>query len=225
MKNKSKQSQIDSSSKKMIIYASVATFLFFFTLVSGRTLLSKMNYQNRVINAKNTALNNSMKDVAINDSLISAYNSFIRTPTNLLGGSSTGSGSIDGNNAKLILDSMPSEYDFPALATSLQKLLNSTGVNIGNLSGSDSSVGVTTSLPGQNSLSSTGAVSMPFSFSVTGTLDSVNKTLAIFESSIRPFQFSKISISGGNNNLTLDAKAETYYLPAEAFSVTKSGVL
>jgi hypothetical protein len=216
-----KQLQIDKSSQKMIIFASVASFLLIFTLFSSKALITKMNFQNKVINLKNTALNHLNNDVTNNTALITSYQNFINSPKNLMGVDSGSTGANSGNNAKLILDALPSEYDFPALATSLQGLLSSTGVTVSGLTGSDSSTGSNASTM---SMPIAGTTPIPFSFTVSGPVDNVLNTMKIFESSIRPFQFSKFTISGSNSSLSLTASAETFYQPAQSFNVNMTGV-
>ena len=41
----------------------------------------------------------------------------------------------DGDNGKIVPRCMPGQYDFPALATSLTKLLSGQGVKIQSISG------------------------------------------------------------------------------------------
>lgn len=216
-----KQLQIDKSSQKMLIFASIASFLIVFTLFSSKALITKMNLQNKVINLKTTALKNLNGDATNNTTLINSYKSFINSPKNLIGGDTFGTGMNSGNNAKLILDALPSEYDFPALATSLQGLLSSTGVTVSGLSGTDSTASTGSSV---TSMPIAGTTTIPFSFNVSGNLDNVLNTMKIFENSIRPFQFTKFSISGSNSSLSLSANAETFYQPAQSFNVTITGV-
>jgi len=216
-----KQLQIDKTSQKMIIFASIASFLLIFTLFSAKTLVARMNYQNKVINAKSTARSNLIKDVASNESLLSAYQNFNNATTNLMGLQTNSASVNSGNNAKLILDALPSEYDFPALATSLQGLLSSTGVTVSGLTGSDLSTGASS---GASSIPIAGTTPIPFSFNVTGNSDNVLNTMKIFEKSIRPFQFKSFTISGSNASLSLSVNAETFYLPAQNFQVKMESV-
>ena len=216
-----KQLQIDKTSQKMIIFASIASFLLIFTLFSAKTLVARMNYQNKVINAKSIARNNLIKNVASNESLLSAYQNFNNATTNLMGLQTNSASVNSGNNAKLILDALPSEYDFPALATSLQGLLSSTGVTVSGLTGSDSSTGASS---GASSIPIAGTTPIPFTFNVTGSADNVINTMKIFEKSIRPFQFKSFTISGSNVSLSLSVSAETFYLPAQNFQVKMGSV-
>jgi hypothetical protein len=216
-----KQLQIDKTSQKMIIFASIASFLLIFTLFSAKTLVARMNYQNKVINAKSIARNNLIKNVASNESLLSAYQNFNNATTNLMGLQTNSASVNSGNNAKLILDALPSEYDFPALATSLQGLLSSTGVTVSGLTGSDLSTGASS---GASSIPIAGTTPIPFSFNVTGNSDNVLNTMKIFEKSIRPFQFKSFTISGSNASLSLSVNAETFYLPAQNFQVKMESV-
>ena len=216
-----KQLQIDKTSQKMIIFASIASFLLVFTLFSAKTLVARMNYQNKVINAKSIARSNLIKNVSSNESLLSAYQNFNNATTNLMGLQTNSASVNSGNNAKLILDALPSEYDFPALATSLQGLLSSTGVTVSGLTGSDLSTGASS---GAVSIPIAGTTPIPFSFNVTGNSDNVLNTMKIFEKSIRPFQFKSFTISGSNASLSLSVNAETFYLPAQNFQVKMESV-
>jgi len=213
-----KSFQIDKSSQQMLVFASVGVFFLVFSLFSCKSLLSKMNFQNKYLDQKNTALNQLKSDLNNVNTLNSAYKSFISQNTNLIGGSASGAGSTDGNNAKIILDALPSEYDFPALGTSLQKLLTGNNVLVGNLSASnalnDSS----------GTVSSAGVSQIPFTFTISGPESNVVNTIKLFEQSIRPFYFSSINVSGNNTNLIVTVNAVTYYQNEQSFNIGSTTV-
>jgi hypothetical protein len=148
----------------MVTATSVAAFLVVFALVASNTLVGQMLYQNRVISAKKTAKTQLVSDLSARDSLVSSYKTFVNPTTNLIGGSSTGNGPKDGDNAQLVLDALPSQYDFPALATTLEKLLTADNLQIESITGTDEE------LTQQNTSSSTSSpVTMPFQFEVSGS--------------------------------------------------------
>ena len=115
-----KRALIGKANSSMVAATTVAAFILVFTLVAGKSLISQMSYQNRVISTKKTALTQLKEDLSARDSLQSSYNSFVAQNPNVLGGDPQGTGSKDGDNATLIIDALPSNYDFPALTTSLE---------------------------------------------------------------------------------------------------------
>lgn len=233
-----KRLQIDKTTSRMVVVAAAAVFIVIFVLVSGHTLVSQMSYQNRVISAKQKALNQLKQDISANKQLVTAYKAFVGTPQNLIGGSTTGTGANDGDNGKIILDALPSQYDFPALTTSVQELLSSQGVNIDSISGTDEQASVsgggsssssssssTTTTTTTTSTESIGnAVPMPFQFTVDGPYANIQNVVTAFAKSIRPFQFLTMQLSGDESDLTLTVSAQSFYQPAQNFKITMENV-
>jgi hypothetical protein len=211
---------IDKTNSRIVIYTSIAAFMVVFTLVASKTLISQAMYQNRVISAKRTAVTQLKTDISSTSNLVTAYKAFVSTPQNVIGGDPNGSGPKDGDNGKIVLDALPSKYDFPALATSLESLLSSQNVQIQSISGTDQEVAQ------QNDQSSGNPqpVTMPFQISVSGNYQSIQNLISAFNSSIRPFQIQTMLFSGNDGNMTLTMTAQTYYQPEKVFSVTKEGV-
>jgi hypothetical protein len=226
-----KRLQIDKANTTMVVVMAVAVFVTIFSLLSAKTLLSELFYQDRVINAKSKALIQLKADVNAEQQLVASYEKFVGTPKNLIGGNSTGNSANDGDNAKIILDALPSQYDFPALTTSVQNLLTGQGLKVDSISGTDQQA----SLSGGSTSSSTpavttttakssppigGTVAMPFQFSVDGPYAKIQSLVNAFESSIRPFQFQTVQLSGGQSDLTLTVTAQTFYQPQKDFKIT-----
>jgi len=215
-----KRALINQANSTVVILTSVAAFIFVFSLVASKTLFSQATYQNRVINADHQALNQLKSDITAANALNTSYNAFIATPQNILGGNPTGTGPQDGDNAKIVLDALPSNYDFPALVTSLQQMLNSQSVTINSITGSDDAVAQTTN----QTSSIPQPVPMPFQVSVTGNYQSVQGVVTEFENSIRPIQIQKLTLTGNQDKLTLDITAQTFYQPAKSLNITKTVV-
>ena len=119
-----KRALISKASSTMVVATAVAAFIFIFSAVASKALFSQAAYQNKVIAKKKQALATLKADISAVDNLNNSYKTFIGTPTNVLGGNPTGTGDQDGDNAKIVLDALPSKYDFPALTTSLEKLIS-----------------------------------------------------------------------------------------------------
>jgi len=207
---------IDQANTTIVVSAAIAAFLLVFTLVATKTLIGQAFYQNRVVNTKKTALKTLKADLNARTDLSNSYQSFVNTPTNLIGGSSTGTGDRDGDNGKIVLDALPPSYDFPALATSLEKILTTQGLQIQSISGTDDEVAQ------QNNSQSSAPqpVAIPFQLQVSGSYAAIQNLAKTFEASIRPFQIQTMSLSGSQSSMTLSITAQTYYQPAKQLQIT-----
>lgn len=207
---------IDKANTTVVIATSVAAFVLVFSLVASKSLINQAAYQNRVISKDRQAVNQLKTDIATSATLVSSYKAFTSTSQNVLNGNPQGSGVQDGNNAKIILDALPSSYDFPALTNSLEVLLGNAGVQINSITGTDEEI-----TQGSNKGSSSPQpVAMPFQISVSGNYTSVQNLINEFERSIRPFQIQSLQISGSQNQLTMNVMAQTFYQPAKTLNIT-----
>lgn len=206
---------IDKANTRIVAYVSIAAFIVVFSLVATKTLVSQATYQNRVIDAKRKTVNRLQTDIAATGQLDGSYNAFISTPQNAIGGNSNGVGTQDGNNAKIVLDALPSSYDFPGLMSSLQNLLTSqNGVQVDSLGGTDAEV-----TQGTNQASSSPQpVAMPFTASVSGSYGAMQGVVDALGHSIRPMQIQTLSLNGTNNNMTMTITAQTFYQPAKSLN-------
>jgi len=209
-----KRTLITKANSTMVISTAVAAFVVVFCLVASKTLLSQANYQNRVIGAKKDAVSQLKDNIAARDSLVSSYKAFVDTPQNILGGNPTGTGEQDGDNAKLILDSLPSKYDFPALVASLEKMANTQGLQIVSITGTDQEAEQQKTPEGAPQ-----AVAMPFELQVSGSYEAVQGLVKMFGNSIRPFQIQTMELSGGQSNMTATINAQSFYQPEKTFKV------
>lgn len=212
-----KRLMIDQANAKIVAYVSIAAFIVVFSLVATKTLISQASYQNRVIGKKRAAVTQLKSDIAATSQLKTAYDAFTGTSQNVLGGNSDGGGPKDGDNAKIVLDALPSSYDFPGLTTSLEALLNGQGVTISSISGTDDEVAQSTN---QSSVSPQ-PVPIPFSISVQGDYAGIQNVINAFQNSIRPIEVQTLNLTGNQNKLTLTVTAQTYYQPAKSLNINK----
>ncbi len=209
-----KRSLIDKSNSTIVAVTSGACFVIVFCLVASTSLISQFTYQNRIIAADNNALNQLNSDINATQNLENAYNAFVGTPINIIGGNPSGTGIQDGSNSKIILDALPSTYDYPALATSLESILTSQGVQIQSITGTDEST-----VQSNQSSSNPSPQPMPFQVIVEGNYTSVQNVINAFERSVRPFQIQTIELSGDQNQLNLNLTAQTYWQPAKSLNI------
>jgi hypothetical protein len=209
-----KRSLISKANSTIVTATAIAAFVLIFSLIASKALFSQMAYQNRVISAKKEAVAQLKDNLEARDSLVTSYKSFVERPQNMLGGDPSGSGPQDGDNAKIVLDALPSVYDFPALATSLEKLITSQNLQITGITGTDQEL--------EQQVASEGTpqpVPMPFQIQVTGSYDSIKNLVDLFNRSVRPFQTQTMSLGGNQSNMTLTLSAQTYYQPEKTFKI------
>lgn len=211
----SKRALISKANSSIVVATSIAAFVVVFCGIATKTLISQASYQNRVISAKKKALATLKSDLSARDSLVNSYKSFVDTPQNVLGGSPTGTGDKDGDNAKIVLDALPSKYDFPALATSLEKLVTAQGLTIVGITGTDDEI---TQTANQTSADPQ-PVAMPFQVQVSGSYESIRSFVDTLERSIRPFQVTKVELSGSEGSMTASIDAQTYYQPEKGLNI------
>ncbi len=211
-----KHTLIDKANNMMVVVIAVGSFITVFSLVASKALLSQQAYQSRVTAQKEKAVKQLKSNINAVNNLQTAYKAFVETPDNLLGGNPKGQGDKDGDNAKLILDALPSKYDFPALATSLEKILTGENFKIQSIGGTDEEIqqGGNTASPNPQ------PVTMPFQVSFTGSYASMGFLLATLEKSIRPIQVQTLDLSGQNGNMQAAISGQTYYQPAKNLSIT-----
>lgn len=215
-----KHLQLSQAQKMILIAAAVGIFVVVFTIVAAKSLMGQHSYQAKVIEAKKTALSQLKDNVKSASSLVKSYNDFETQHINALGGTSDGTGPQDGDNATLILEALPPKYDFPALASSLEKIILGQNMSIQSITGEDDQA----TQQDNTSSSSPKPVEMPFSVTAQGQYQDVQSMISVFEHSIRPFQIQTIELKGDQGNMTVNLTAQTYYQPAKNFKIIKRAV-
>jgi hypothetical protein len=213
----SKRALINKANQSLVIITGLAAFLSVFSLVASKTLFSQLTYQNRVLKEKHATVVRLKSNLTAATELQTSYKAFTDTTTNIIAGDSQGTGERDGNNTKIILDALPSSYDFPALATSLEKMITDVnGLKITSITGTDDQVAQSSNSASSNPQ----AVAMPFTVVVHGNYAAVQTLVAKFEHSIRPFQVQRFTLDGNQSDLTMTFVAQTFYQPAKSLNIT-----
>jgi hypothetical protein len=210
----SKRLQISKTNLYIVTVVSIACFVSIFALTASKTLLSQRSYQAKVISQKVTAKKQLQANLEARDKLVSQYKLFVGSSTNAIGGVTNGNGDRDGDNAKIILDALPSKYDYPALATSLEKILSSSSLTITDISGTDDELNQSA-----GSSSAPTPVDMPFTISFDGTPDNANNFFGVLQRSIRPIKIQQVTITGNDAKLSTNIVAKTYYQPEKSLSI------
>jgi hypothetical protein len=222
-----KHAIISKDSTTTVAAVGIAVFVIIFCLFSVRALIGQGSFHRRVIKEKEATLAQLDKNKKAVDNLRSVYTAFIGEPINVLGGSSTGAGPVDGNNAKLIIDALPGKYDFPALSSSIEKILKDGGYDIGSIGGSDTGSASQSSSNSTTTVSNTttgGTVEMPYSFAVNTSQEGAKALLETLERSIRPMSVRSVSLQSGGNGLRVSINLKTFYATEKKFELTSKEV-
>lgn len=217
----SKKVQIDKAQATIIGIVAGAVFITVFSLVSAKSLWTQRSYQSRVISAKEKARDQLEKNISSVEDLTVAYSEFVSTTKpNIIDGNPTGTGDRDGDNARIVLDALPSKYDFPALTTSLEKLIIDKKLKIEGIVGDDDEI------EQQKVVDNSAPIEIPFQIEAVGSSSAIQDLLIAFEKSIRPFQATKLKLVGGESSqditMTLDAK--TFYQPDKSLNIKMENV-
>jgi hypothetical protein len=194
-----KHLQIDKANMQVVIAVSVAVAIVVFSAVATTYLFKKMSYQNKVISLRSKANKQLEANITATKELVQAYNGFDGASESVIGNSD--------KNSTVILNALPSKYDFPALATSLEALIANSGSKITSITGTDDAANAE-----QNSLAPK-PIEIPFEISASGNFASSQKLVTDLERSIRPFQILGLVLAGKDSELTTTIKAKTYYQP------------
>ncbi len=218
------QIQLDKDQSKMIAMVAIATVITIFSLVSTRALISQAAYQRRVINARNATIHQIQLNSTNADTLIKQFNDVFEgnNAQNVIGGKNTtdpNSKPPDGDNARVVLDALPTTYDFPALLTSVSSILTNNGIGSPSIGGTDQSTTF-------NSSPSATPKSVPIDLSVTGSgnYENVQALVKDIERSVRPFNVTRMTLSGNQSNLVLSLNMTTYYQVAKTLNTTSKEI-
>lgn len=212
---------VNKANTTMLVAVAATIFVVVFCAFAVRALISQSLYHNKVISEKKTALSVLQNNKKAADELKVTYESFATESINVLSGDPEGDGPLDGDNAKVVLDALPSEYDYPALSSSVEKILIDGGYQIQSIGGSED---INQQTPVGEEVVVTGrtaeAVEIPYPFSIETSPDSALKLLETIESSIRPFYVDSLRLTGQGDNLSISVGLKTFYLPASGLEVT-----
>jgi len=216
-----KQTLIDKTNTRVVVITALAAVVVVFSLVASYALFQQMMYQNRVLSKKKDAVSTLKKDLEAVATLKQSYTAFVSNSINILGGNTDDSGERGGDNAKVVLDALPSNYDYPALITSIEKLVTDQGASITSIAGIDDQVAQDVA-----GSSAPQPVDMPFDVVFTGDYEQIQNVLKTMDKSIRPIQVLSIQFAAGQDagKLSVTMHAKTYYQPAKLLQIRKEVV-
>lgn len=220
-----KRIQISQAQSRIMLIVSVATVVTVFCLVSANSLLSQASYQRRLVKAKEASVKQLQDNKTASLTLIDHYNTVFQNTsnvTNIIGGKFDANPSAvppNQDNARIVLNALPTTYDFAGLITSVAGILSSNAISGPSITGTDeSATAVTTASANPQE------IEIKLTIGGQGAYSNVQKVIKDLERSIRPFNVKSLELSGSNSNMTFSAELSTYYQPAKTLETTKKKV-
>lgn len=210
-----KRVQIDKDKTVVFIVVAIASVALVFSLFLFKNLLGQANYLGRVADARGKAVKQLEKNKSAASSLKESFDKFMGQDVNILNSSPTGVGPLEGPSDKIILDALPSKYDFPAIASSIELLLQ--GYRINGISGVDDAIS-------QQSAAASEPIEIPIGVEVSSSYTGFKDLLDKLDRSIRPIQIMRLELSGSNEVLRSTMRMNTFYQPETGMQVKEQTV-
>lgn len=212
---------ISKDNTRMVIAVSGAVFVVMFCLFASKALISQSFYQNKIISEKKDTLEVVESNKEAVADLEQSYVAFATEPVNIIGGNPAGTGPKDGDNAKLVLDSLPDVLDYPALSSSVEKILVDGGYTIQSIGGDDSVTTATTETTDESEAASTESTptEILYPFKVATTPEAGLTLIQTLEASIRPFKITSLKIEGSASSLEMSIGMKTFYQASSGLQV------
>ena len=211
-----KKLNLDRGQTRMLVTITVAAAVTVFCLLSAKALWSQAAYHRQVLSAKRQAVAQLKANIDTVETLKTQYDAFNSANPNAIGGKNVSDANAtppDGTNSQVVLNALPSKYDFPALISSVAKVMSLNRIGNPGIAGSDQSATIN-SQPTANPQ----PVEIPLSLSGLTTYSGAQNLVRDLERSIRPFDITKLQLSGSSASLSVSASVTTYFPPAKILS-------
>lgn len=219
-----KREQIEKSGKTIFIWVAVAGVVVSLAIVLMQFLVRQALFNQKVINQKQVTSK-------VLDSNLVNVDGLKRNVDALLVNTSLSQLRVREQDSVLqvIPDALPSSGDPVSFSNSLyNKILQRSGAAINGVSVGAQGVGTTTIAPDSEATQSGSLptpIALPFSFTATGSLEQIARTLSDMDKVIRPVVVTQLKISAGEGGvLTTVVTGETYYLPSVNIELGKTPV-
>ncbi len=192
-----KRQLIKKSSAAIVLAMAATAFIVAFSLVTVNFLWGLSQHNNRIISEKSEASRVLKENVENIEQLQLNFNVFEAGDT----------------KSETILDALPSKYDFPALATTMESLVQRSGLVLESFSGDDEEESAI------QSQTQPRPVEIEFTLQVSGSYEDVKKLISNMENTIRPMKIVSMEMKGVDSNMNVSIKTITYYQPATSLEV------
>jgi len=215
-----KSVQLGKDQSRLLLTVVIGTFITIFCLVGAKSMAGKLFYQGRVISARHKSVQQMKNDIKNANTLAAQYKGvFIGNDSqNIIGGKNDANPYAvppNGDNGRIVVDALPVSYDFPALLTSLQKIMNNDSLGSQSIGGTDQSNSADNQASGTPK-----PVNIDLTVSAAGSYANAERFIKDLERSIRPFDITSLSLSGNEASLVVNLNVTTYYQAAKTVNIS-----
>ncbi|MEX0668614.1 MAG: hypothetical protein WD061_02655 [Candidatus Saccharimonadales bacterium] len=196
--NLNKDAKIDKIKSTMIISVIASVIVISFSLVFLKFLFDLWSYSGRVYSAQRDARDTLQTNIDAYEQLKPQFDVL-----------NSASGNPNSPDAGIVLDALPNVYDFPALAASMKKLADNSGVQLVSFGGVDEEGTVPVPSPDP------APYDIYFRVEVGGSYNDIQVFIDSLDLSIRPFEVVSIELFGSDDTLRADIRLKTYYQPTK----------
>lgn len=207
-----KHIQIKKAASTVFAAVAVASIVISFSIVFLNILWQTSQYNSRVHNAQERVRDTLKANLAAVDDLRASFSNLE------IGAPLVPKQPADKKNSEVVLDALPSKFDYPALVSAVSNLAEQTDVDLRTFQGNDLGEGAV-----QKTNKPT-TIEIPIDIGVEGSYESIKKFLKGIEDSIRPFKVVTVDIAGTDSQLRVNVSMVTYYQPAFDLELTTQEV-
>lgn len=198
----SKRDLIEKAKSSQFFIVIIASIVVSASIIGTKILWTQRSYQAQIIDAKSEADDKLDQNIKAVSGLKEEFDKMERSTI----------------TSSLVLDSLPSKYDFPALLTTIEKMTALSGVGLKTITGQDLTASAV------NTEGQPVPIAMPFTVSIGGSYDDIKKFVANMNKSIRPFQIDEIKIDASEGGIEVEFKMTTYYMPSKSLEIRKTNI-
>lgn len=207
-----KHLQIKKASSVVFLTVAAASVVVSFSIVFLNILWGTSQFNAKVQDKQEETRDTLIDNLEVAPKLQQSFNNLE------IGGELIPGQQNDKKNSEVVLDALPSKFDYPALVSSINNLAKTTSVSLSSVQGTD--IGEEAA----QTSNSPEPVEIPITVEVEGPYDSIKKFLQGIENSIRPLNVINMNLSGTDKNLRATVVLNTYYQPAVNLNVESEEV-
>lgn len=198
---------VDKNNNIILYAAAITVAVVIFAIIAANALAKQMSYQSKVISFRNQANKLLQSNITVSDSIVEAYQQFESANESVIGTAD--------KNPVVILNALPSKYDFPALTASIEALVRDSGASLKAITGVDEEA-----LAEQDSINPQ-PIEIPFQINAVGSLASIQLLVNNMELSIRPFKIVSLGLKAQDTAIDATISAVTYYQPEKLLDINQ----
>lgn len=201
-----KRQAIEDAKQTVLMVVVIAAVIVSIALVTVNFLYDLSRYNARVIAEKEEAVETINANIEAVSELVDSFRAFEEGPDLI-------PAQGEKNNSSIVLDALPSKYDFPALATSMESIAKKSGLRLDSFSGQDQTASAV------QSAAEPSPVEIPFSLVLIGPYEDIQDFTNQVQTSIRTLTVDRVKLSGSDESIRAEVDIRAFYQPSVSLDI------